>query len=179
MTGRSTGRLGALLGAGALIMGAVACGSNGPASGGGGTTGGTGVAFQKLAPNNSGTPAKGGTLNVLGTGDVDFLDPNITYYTVGYAADRVYSRQLYTYAAMLGHTTDVVPDLAQAAPTISNGGKTYTVTIKKGVTWDTGTPRQITAADEIRGNRDHLQPGRTVGRSARHRGAHRRHDQVL
>jgi peptide/nickel transport system substrate-binding protein len=36
-------------------------------------------------------------------------------------------------------------------PKKSNGGKTYTITIKKGAKWDTSPPRQVTAKDEIRG----------------------------
>jgi peptide/nickel transport system substrate-binding protein len=110
-----------------------------------------GAGFQKLSTNATGTPQTGGTLTVLGAGDVDHLDPNLTYYTVGYMAAREYSRQLYTYPATIGSTTAVVPDLATAMPTITNGGKTVTVTIKQGAMWDTSPPRQVSAADEIRG----------------------------
>ena len=48
----------------------------------------------------SGTAVKGGTLNMLGVGDVDYMDPNISYYSVGYVALRLWSRQLFTYPAI-------------------------------------------------------------------------------
>ena len=59
---------------------------------------------------------------MLGTGDVDYMDPNISYYTTGYLALRMWSRQLLTYPAIPGQTTSIVPDLATAVPTTSNGG---------------------------------------------------------
>jgi peptide/nickel transport system substrate-binding protein len=93
---------------------------------------------------------------MLGTGDVDFMDPNISYYTTGYLALRMWSRQLLTYPAINGQTTDIVPDLATQVPTSSNGGissdgLTYKLTIKQGAMWNTTPPRQVTAADAVRG----------------------------
>lgn len=136
----------------------AACGSSssggntGGNTGGGTTATGTGVGYQKLSTNAGGTPQTGGTLNVIGNGDVDYLDPNLTYYTVGYMAAREYSRQLYTYPATVGAgSTSIVPDLATAAPVVSSDGKTVTVTIKQGAMWDTSPARQVSAADEIRG----------------------------
>jgi peptide/nickel transport system substrate-binding protein len=152
-------RRAAVLTAAAAVASLVLAACGGSSSGGGGgsspsanpTASGTGVGFQKLSPNNTGTPTKGGTLDVLGNGDVDYLDPNITYYTIGYTAARLYSRQLYTYPAVQGQQTSVVPDLATGPPVITDGGKTVTVTIKQGAMWDTSPARQVTAADEIRG----------------------------
>ncbi len=149
------GRAGALLGVAAIAIGVAACGS----SSSGGTSGGapapsssgSGSTFQLISTNEAGTPVKGGILNVLGTADVDFLDPNITYFTNGYIVMREWSRQLYTYPAVEGKQTTVVPDLATAMPQVSNGNKTFTVTIQKGATWDTSPARQITGADEVRG----------------------------
>src|SRR3954451_15004235 len=86
---------------------ATACGGSGSSS-----TGDDNVptgTFDKSAANSGGTPTPGGVLNVLGTGDVDFLDPNITYYSVGYEITRLISRQLYTYPAVTGKTTTVIP----------------------------------------------------------------------
>jgi peptide/nickel transport system substrate-binding protein len=93
---------------------------------------------------------------MLGTGDVDYMDPNVSYYTTGYLALRMWSRQLLTYPAIQGQTTSVVPDLATAVPTAANGGisasgLTYTLTIRQGAMWNTNPPRQVTAADAIRG----------------------------
>jgi peptide/nickel transport system substrate-binding protein len=136
-----------------LVLAACGSSSSGGGGGGGGSTTatGTGVGYQKLSTNAGGTPQTGGTLDVIGNGDVDYLDPNLTYYTVGYMAAREYSRQLYTYPATVNAATSVVPDLATAAPVITDGGKTVTVTIKQGADWDTSPARQVTAKDEIRG----------------------------
>jgi peptide/nickel transport system substrate-binding protein len=133
----------------------AACGSS--SSGGGGGGGGTNAA------NNAGTPVRGGTLNMLGTGDVDFMDPNLSYFTTGYLGLRMWSRQLYSYPAIAGQQTKATPDLATALPAITGGGDTYKVTIKKGVMWDTTPARQITAADEVRGVERQCNPAQPFG----------------
>src|ERR1700744_287965 len=99
----------------------------------------------------SGSPKTGGTLNMLGQGDVDYIDYNISYYSIGQLAQRMYQRYLYDYPATPGKTTTTAPDLATAAPVISNGGKTSTVTIRTGAKWDTTPARQVTAADPLPG----------------------------
>jgi len=96
--------------------------------------------------------AKGGTLNLLGAGDVDYLDPNVTYYSAGYVVSRLYSRQLFAVSADPATKNAVVPDLAEQRPTPENGGvaadgKTYTITIRAGAQWSTSPARQVTAAD--------------------------------
>ena len=103
-------------------------------------------------------PHVGGTLALVGQGDVDHLDTSSVYSGVTYTIERAYTRQLVTYPAT-GTTsmpTNLVPDIATQVPSISNGGvsdggKTYTYHIKTGVMWDTVPPRQVTAADEVRG----------------------------
>jgi peptide/nickel transport system substrate-binding protein len=101
-------------------------------------------------------PVSGGTLNMLGTGDVTYMDPNISYYSIDYLAMRMFSRQLFTNPAITGQVTNPVPDLATEMPTAGNGGisadgKSYTIKIRQGAKWDTSPVRQITAADEVRG----------------------------
>src|SRR5580658_7901898 len=86
---------------------------------------------------------KGGTLYLVGTGDVDFMDPNVAYYNPTYLVLRAWSRQLYSYPAIPGETTDVVPDLATAKPTVSTNGLAYTISIRPGATWDTSPARQV------------------------------------
>jgi peptide/nickel transport system substrate-binding protein len=88
---------------------------------------------------------------MLGSGDVDYMDPNVTYYTVGYEAMRMFSRSILNYPAVSGKTTTVVPDLATAMPTVSDHGLVYTVTIRTGVMWNTSPARQVTGADAVRG----------------------------
>lgn len=96
------------------------------------------------------------TLHLLGSGDVDYLDPTITYTALGYEASRFYARQLFTYPAIPGHTTDVAADLATEIPTRANGGisadgKTITVHLRSGVLWNTTPARPVTAADVVLG----------------------------
>ncbi len=105
---------------------------------------------------------------MLGTGDVDYMDPNISYYSIGYLALRIWSRQLVTYPAVPGQTTQVVPDIATEIPTVKNGGVskdglTYKFTIKKGVKWDTNPARQVTAQDVIRGVKRTCNPAQPFG----------------
>lgn len=88
---------------------------------------------------------------MLGTGDIDYMDPNVSYYTVGYENLRMWARPLMDYPAVAGQTTSLVPDLAQAAPVVSDNGLMYSFTIRKGVMWDTSPARQVVAEDVVRG----------------------------
>jgi len=158
----------ALSGVAALAMVVTACGGsssggNGsnPAPSSSGSTAATG--FTKISTNSGGTPSTGGVLNVLATGDVDYLDPNITYYSLGYSVARLFSRQLYSYKAVEGQQTDYVPDLATGAPDVSSDGLTVKVTIKSGVNWNTSPPRQVTAADAVRGLKVTCNPAQPMG----------------
>ncbi len=113
-------------------------------------------------------PVSGGTLNLLGSGDVDYMDPNVSYYSIGYLGLRMWSRQLFTYPAQDGQTTTAVPDIAQELPTAANGGisadgKTYTIRIRPGVQWDTSPARQVTAQDVVRGVKRTCNPAQPFG----------------
>ena len=110
-----------------------------------------------------GTPQKGGTLNMLGVGDVDYMDPNISYYTGGYVAGRLFSRQPYSQSGEKGKAGATVPDLATDVPKVSADGKTASFTIREGAKWDTTPPRQITAADLIRGIQRTCNPAQPFG----------------
>lgn len=133
----------------------AACNGNGSSPNG---TGGT-----------AGTPVTGGTLNMLGAQDVDYMDPNISYYSVGYLSLRLWSRQLFTYPAdPNGKNTAPVPDIAPEIPTTANGGisadgKTYTIKIRPGVKWGTTPARQVTAADVVRGVKRTANPVQPFG----------------
>jgi peptide/nickel transport system substrate-binding protein len=140
----------AIAGLATLAFVVTACGGSSPPTPSSSPTSGTTSGFQALNPG-TGTPQKGGTLNMLGVGDVDYMDYNISYYTIGALGQRPWLRFLYTYPATPGQTFKVVPDLATAAPTISSDGLTYTVTIRSGVMWNTSPARQVTAADAVLG----------------------------
>ncbi|WP_375494068.1 ABC transporter substrate-binding protein [uncultured Jatrophihabitans sp.] len=151
----------------ALVAG---CSSSGSTNGSkkSGSSGGASSQQFPVNINAGGTPKRGGTLHMLGTGDVDYMDPNISYYSVGYLGLRMWSRQLLTYPAVVGKTTEVVPDMATQVPTASNGGvtdggKTIKLTIKKGVKWDTTPARQVTGADLVRGFKRACNPAEPFG----------------
>ena len=97
--------------------------------------------------------AKGGTLKILGEDDNPTVDTADAYDTNSYSVLRTISRQLYSNPS--GNSTDArvenVPDIADGAPKLSNGDKTYTIKIKQGVKWNTTPARQITAQDAVRG----------------------------
>ncbi|HSR85761.1 MAG TPA: ABC transporter substrate-binding protein [Streptosporangiaceae bacterium] len=130
-------------------MTAAACGSSSTTNNGGGKVS-LSSGLQALNPG-TGAPQKGGTLNMIGVGDVDYMDYNASYYTIGYLAQRLWDRGLYGYPAIPGKVTTVAPDLATGQPVVSNGGKTMAITIRTGAMWNTTPQRQVTAADVILG----------------------------
>ncbi|MEO8519139.1 MAG: ABC transporter substrate-binding protein [Dermatophilaceae bacterium] len=114
------------------------------------------------------TAVTGGTLNMLGTGDVTYLDPNISYYSIDQIVLRMFARALFTNPAAEGKTTIAAPDLATELPTAENGGisadgKTYTIKLVQGAKWDTTPARQITAADVVRGVKRTCNPVQPFG----------------
>jgi peptide/nickel transport system substrate-binding protein len=135
-----THRLAGTAAVGVLLLAASACGSSNDSS----------------SSSAEGEAVRGGTLNMLGAGDVDYMDPNVSYYSIGYLNLRMWSRQLFTYPAVPSDATTAVPDLATTLPTESNGGisndgKTYTITLRKGAKWNTDPERDVTAQDVVRG----------------------------
>jgi peptide/nickel transport system substrate-binding protein len=93
------------------------------------------------APTTFQAKHKGGTLHLVAKSAGGTLDPMVNY-TLQYW-------QLYqaTYDGLLAFTKragqasfTVVPDLAQAMPQVTDGGKTYTFTLRKGITFSNGKP---------------------------------------
>ncbi|HEY8302408.1 MAG TPA: ABC transporter substrate-binding protein [Jatrophihabitans sp.] len=154
-----------VLAAGMVAALLAACSSS---SGGGTATNNNDGALPANLNAGSGSPVSGGTLHMLGTGDVDYMDPNVSYYSAGYLALRLWSRQLLTYPAKVGHVTDAVPDLITGMPTKANGGisadsLTYKMTLRTGVKWNTTPERQVTAADVVRGLKRTCNPAAPFG----------------
>src|SRR5262249_20449937 len=90
-------------------------------------------------------------------------DYNISYYSIGYLGQRMWVRGLYAYPAVPGQTTIPAPDLATAAPLISNGGLTYTVTIRSGAQGGTTPPTPVPAADALLGLKRACNPVQPFG----------------
>jgi peptide/nickel transport system substrate-binding protein len=150
-----------LTGLAALVLAAAAaCSGSGPAPAPAAVSTDSGA--QGLNPG-SGPPHRGGTLKLLGIGDVDYMDYNISYYAIGYLGQRMWARGLYAYPAVPGQTTTPAPDLATAAPAVSNGGLTYAVTIRGGVSWNTTPATPVTGAGALLGLKRACNPVQPFG----------------
>jgi peptide/nickel transport system substrate-binding protein len=140
---RSRSRLLRVLLPGLLAMaslGVAACGSsskssNSSNSGSSGSAPGSAVSAEvaKFAPHTT-APAgakKGGTLTLIGKGDVDYIDPGASYYQPALVV------HLSTGSPLMGwppsDTSAPVPLLASSQPTITDGGKTITFKIKPNI----------------------------------------------
>lgn len=133
----------------ALSTGLAACGgsssstTNNSGGGGGGSSAGFNAAIDSVVNPST---AKGGTLRLADSDDFDSPDPGNTYYAWVQNFDRLYSRSLTTFKPAAGKgSLEVVPDLAESLGTPSDGGKTWTYHLRKGVKYDDGTP--VTSKD--------------------------------
>lgn len=112
---------------------------------------GTATAPRLVLPGE-GEPRRGGILRYFGPGGMDHLDPACASYAFSHQILRLFTRQLFTYPTTAGDDALApVPDLAVAVPTPDNGGLVHRVELRPGVYWDTDPPREVTAADVVRG----------------------------
>src|SRR5215218_4905585 len=139
------------------VFGLSACGGDDDESGDTGGTpatsedsGGGNVTEQLFAGSatenikNPGEGKKGGKLTVLSGGDVDYMDPQKTYYSYAIGIMNTIHRGLYAYAP---DKLQPIPDLAAGMPDISEDGKTVTVKIKEGVKYTPPVSRDVTSKD--------------------------------
>ncbi|MGI9185373.1 MAG: ABC transporter substrate-binding protein [Solirubrobacteraceae bacterium] len=93
---------------------------------------------------SSATPpraASGGAVNLVSGTAPDSLDPQFGYTTQAAEADWLAYTGLTTYAHSSGPAGGkVIPGLASALPTVTDGGKTYTATLRKGLVFSDGKP---------------------------------------
>ncbi len=91
--------------------------------------------------------AKGGTLKFGHAGEWgDTVDPGETYYGYSWDMLRNYARTLVMFKAEPGEAgLELTPDMATDLGTPSDGGKTWTYTLKPGLKYEDGAP--ITSAD--------------------------------
>ena len=127
----------------ALGLSACGGGSSNSNSGGGSSTASFNAAMDKVYnPSDK----KGGVVKMANAGDWDSLDTGETYYGYSWDFARNYSRALVMFKSAPGSGSDeLVPDLATDLGKASDGGKTWTYTIRKGVKFDDGTP--VTSKD--------------------------------
>jgi peptide/nickel transport system substrate-binding protein len=85
--------------------------------------------------------SQGGTATVLMGTAPDFLDPQEGYTTQAAEPDWITYTPLLTYKHASGEAgTQLIPGLAAGLPKVSGGGKTYQLTLRKGLTFSNGTP---------------------------------------
>lgn len=85
--------------------------------------------------------SEGGTLKATFGSFPDSLDPGLAYTGEGSTAVYDVYIPLLTYAHASGSAgSKVIPGLAEAMPKISDGGRTYTLTLRKGLKYSDGTP---------------------------------------
>jgi peptide/nickel transport system substrate-binding protein len=86
------------------------------------------------------------TVTILYGTAPDYLDPQKSITTQGGEADWVSYLGLYTYTHKNGAaSTVVIPGLATALPAITDGGKTYTMTVRKNLVYSNGA--KVKASD--------------------------------
>ncbi|MEU1373412.1 ABC transporter substrate-binding protein [Streptomyces triculaminicus] len=142
--------------AGALAL--SACSGGGGGGGGGGRSQGPGEDKTTSANYSIGTKAdsagpapevpgakKGGTVGVLQRDAFNHLDPGQIYYIDVLTNQLLYNRTLTAYKFDDKGRGKLVGDLATDAGTASDGGKTWTFTLKDGLKFEDGSP--ITSQD--------------------------------
>jgi len=104
-------------------------------------------ATSATTPSSSAAPAKsGGSVTFLYGVAPQSMDPGMDYTTQGAEINWVVYTGLTTYAHANGTAgTKVIPGLCTALPTVTDGGKTYTCTLRKGLVFSNGQP--VVASD--------------------------------
>jgi peptide/nickel transport system substrate-binding protein len=116
--------------AGSIALAACGCG------GGGQSAFGTGEVVKGK---------KGGTLTVVSSGDVDYIDPGAAHHQFSFIFDYAIQRPLFSYKPE--DATKAVPDFAASDPQISADGKTITIKVRQGVRFSPPVNREATSKD--------------------------------
>jgi peptide/nickel transport system substrate-binding protein len=125
-------RMAALAAAGVIAL-AAGCGSGTSSSGEG---------------SDSGSPVRGGILKAGIPGNPDHLDPALSYTNEGWEILEATNNGLLTFKkAAGGPGATVVPDIADAMPTISSDNLTYTFHLRSGVMFSAPVSREVKPSD--------------------------------
>jgi peptide/nickel transport system substrate-binding protein len=99
------------------------------------------IALSLASCGGSSGGKEGGTLTGSYASFPDYLDPSISYTQEGWTAMYDTYLPLLTLAHASGSAgSKVVPALAESLPKVTNDGKTYTLTLRKGLKYSDGTP---------------------------------------
>jgi peptide/nickel transport system substrate-binding protein len=114
----------------ASVVALAACGSSSSSSSAGSSS----------ATSSSGsTSTKSGNVTLVAGTFPQSLDPQMDYTTQGAEINWLAYTGLTTYAHAAGQAgTAVIPGLCSSLPTVSNGGKTYTCTLRTGLKYSDG-----------------------------------------
>ncbi|KXV26056.1 ABC transporter substrate-binding protein [Gluconobacter japonicus] len=109
---------------------------------------GTAVAQEQTPPDwdgqTLGSPHRGGTLRLTADGPGGTLDPQVNYGTQYMQVFVNMYDPLLTFRQARGPSgLDVVPDLAEAMPTISPDGLTWTLHLRSGLKFSDGSPVRV------------------------------------
>ncbi len=93
---------------------------------------------------------RGGIMRLVARGSNGTIDPHVAYSLQYWQLDQsVYDGLVAFKKAQGAEAFKIVPDLAAAMPAVSNGGKTYTFTLRRGVHFSNGqevTPKDVLAS---------------------------------
>jgi peptide/nickel transport system substrate-binding protein len=129
-----------------MSLGLVACGGGDDDTGGGGGSGSAAKFDQGSTSVVRPSDKKGGTIRFGMSDDFDSTDPANMYYAFAIDFARNYSRTLTTYVSKPGQEgVKFTPDLAESLGAPSDGNKTWTYKLKKGIKYEDGS--EVKAAD--------------------------------
>ncbi|MCN9240240.1 ABC transporter substrate-binding protein [Streptomyces sp. RY43-2] len=130
----------------AALLTTAACGGGDDSDGGGSKSGAAGFDAANNKVAQASLAKKGGELKFATAQDADSWDTTRGYYGMAWNFMRYYSRQLVTYKTVPGQEgATLQPDLATDMGKVSADKKTYTFTLRDGITWEDGKP--ITSKD--------------------------------
>ncbi|HWE08783.1 MAG TPA: ABC transporter substrate-binding protein [Solirubrobacteraceae bacterium] len=123
------------------VLAIAACGGSGSSS-----SSSSGASSSGAASTSPSGGKSGGTINFVEGTAPQSLDPGFDYTTQGAEVNWIVYTGLTTYAHANGVAgTKLIPGLAASLPTITDGGKTYTATLRKGLVFSNGKP--VVASD--------------------------------
>ncbi|MCW7944223.1 peptide ABC transporter substrate-binding protein [Streptomyces hygroscopicus] len=145
-TQRTSGRRKQAMAAAAVVAALLTTAACGGGNSGDSKNGAAGFDAANNKVAQASAAKKGGTLKFGAAQDADSWDTTRGYYGFMWDFARYYSRQLVTDKTEPGKAgAQLTPDLATGLAKVSDGGKTYTYTLRDGVSWEDGKP--ITSKD--------------------------------